>query len=103
MVRIANADAIAKAVRRHRDAAENLRAWVKVVEEAAWGSIADLRQTYPSADGVALASGAIITVFNIRGNRYRLLTLLSYRAQLVTIVEFLTHAEYNKDKWKDRL
>lgn len=103
MVRIANADVLAKAPRRHRDAAESLRAWVKVVEGSAWQNIAEVHLTYPSADGVALASGTIVTVFNIRGNRYRLLTSVSYRAQLVTIVELLTHAEYSKDKWKDRL
>ena len=44
-----------------------------------------------------------MTVFNIRGNHYRLLTWVSYRAGVVTVIEFLTHAEYDKEKWKDRL
>jgi|HubBroStandDraft_5_1064220.scaffolds.fasta_scaffold565050_1 mRNA interferase HigB len=103
MVRIANADALVKAARRYRDAAEALRVWVKVVQDARWKNIADVRLVYPSADGVTVGSGAVITVFNVRGNRYRLLTYLTYRAELVTVIELLTHADYNKEKWKDRL
>ena len=99
-MRIANAGILAKAVRRHPDAASALRAWRKTVEDAAWANITQLRFVYPSADGVTVRSGAIVTVFNIRGNRYRLLAFIVYPVQLVTIIGLLTHAEYDKGDWK---
>jgi len=102
-VLIVGADVLAKAIRKHRDASASLRAWTKVVKEADWESIVDVRRTYPSADGVSLRSGGVATVFNIRGNNYRLLVRISYRARVVSVVEFLTHAEYSKDSWKERL
>lgn len=92
-----------QAVRRHPDSGSSLRAWVEVVETAQWQSLAEVRRTYPSADGVTVKSGGIVIVFNIRGNKYRLLTWISYRAQLITIIELLTHAEYDKNRWKQRL
>jgi mRNA interferase HigB len=101
-VLLVNAGVLLKATRKHRDAASALRAWMTVVEDANWQSIVDVRQTYPSADGVVVQSGVIVTVFNIRGNNYRLLTWVSYRVQVVTVVEFMTHSEYSKGQWKDR-
>ena len=44
----------------------------------------------------------VVTVFNVSGNDYRLLTQIGYKEQLVQVVEVLTHAEYSKDKWKKR-
>lgn len=44
-----------------------------------------------------------MTVFNIRGNNYRLLTAISYPAGVVNVLQFLTHAEYDKEKWKKTL
>jgi len=41
------------------------------------------------------------TVFNIKGNAYRLITKISYRQQKVLIRFVLTHKEYDKENWKD--
>ena len=71
-------------------------------EAARWQSIRDVRIAYPSADGVKLNSGIVVTVFNVRGNEYRLLTSISYQRQDVYVL-VLTHAEYDNDKWKGRL
>ena len=46
--------------------------------------------------------GVIITVFNVKGNEYRLLTNINHQPQLVMALEHLTHAEYVKNKWKER-
>lgn len=62
-----------------------------------------MRRLYPHADGVTLASGSVATVFNIRGNRYRLITLIDYDLETVSARAFLTHAEYDKEKWKRKL
>jgi mRNA interferase HigB len=40
------------------------------------------------------------TVFNIKGNKYRLITEINYRYQRLDIRHVLTHAEYDQEKWK---
>lgn len=59
--------------------------------------------TYLSADGVKVESGRDATVFNIRGNKYRLITAIHYNIQAIYVMRFLTHAEYSKNTWKDSL
>ena len=56
----------------------------------------ELRQTFPHADSVGN-----FTVFNIGGNKYRLITYINYQQQLIFIRDILTHAEYNKENWKN--
>jgi mRNA interferase HigB len=89
--------------RRHRDAEAALAGWAQNTRSAAWRNLPQVRQTYRSADAVKVDSGRVVTVFNIRGNNYRLLTAISYPAQVVNVLQFLTHAEYDKEKWKKTL
>lgn len=92
--------------RKHRDAATALQEWRTTAQLAQWNSIVEVRATYPSADGVAVRQGGytvVATVFNIKGNTYRLITVINFDRQLVVIREFLTHAQYDKDSWKERL
>lgn len=102
-VQVLNITALERACRKHRDAAGWLRTWLTTAEHATWHNIQDVRRQYPAADGVTLKSGSVVTVFNVRGNTYRLLTLIRYLAQTVTVVDVLTHPEYDKDRWKDQL
>ncbi len=85
----------------HADAEEPLRAWYKTVLGAEWKSLRDARATYPHADGVETGSGESLTVFNIGGNKYRLIARIRYDYQLVNVRGVLTHAEYDKGKWKE--
>jgi mRNA interferase HigB len=85
----------------HADAEEPLRAWYKAVLGAKWKSLVDVRATYPHADGVKTESGETLTVFNISGNKYRLIARVRYDYQLVNVRIVLTHAEYDKGKWKE--
>lgn len=80
-----------------------LEAWRLTVKAAEWGSIGDLRKTYPSADPVKVESGRSVTVFNVCGNDYRLITAIHYDKKRVYLLRFLTHAEYDKNKWKKEL
>ena len=86
---------------RHPEAEEPLRQWYKTAAAAAWKSLKDVRQTYPHADGVGAKRGGTLTVFNIGGNRYRLVARIRYDYQLVNVRYVLTHAEYDEGKWKD--
>jgi mRNA interferase HigB len=80
----------------HADAADSLDAWYRVAKSAEWVNLVDVRETYPAADIVGN-----FTVFNIKGNDYRLITSIVYVTQRIYIKYILTHAEYDKDKWKD--
>jgi mRNA interferase HigB len=80
---------------KHADAREALEVWYTITEKAGWESIEDVRKTYPHADFVDP-----YTVFNIKGNSYRLIVTIAYRAHRVYIKHFMTHAEYDKDEWK---
>jgi mRNA interferase HigB len=90
-------------VRRYPDAETALAGWAQNTRDAAWRNLQQVRQTYRSADAVQVDSGRTVTVFNVRGNNYRLLTAISYPAGVVNVLQFLTHAEYDKEKWKKTL
>lgn len=80
----------------HKDAAVPLRAWYTVVRRAGWQNLAELKKVYPAADLVGRH-----TVFNIKGNKYRLIARIVYRSQTVFIIAVLTHEEYDLGKWKE--
>jgi mRNA interferase HigB len=84
----------------HGDAEGPLRAWYRTVLGAEWKSLKDARETYPHADGVETASGTM-TVFNIGGNKYRLVARIRYEYRLVNVRVVLTHAEYDRGLWKE--
>ena len=93
---------ISRFAKRYADSRKPLMAWIANVEGVMWENIADVRKTYATADGVVCERGAVVTVFNIKGGNYRLLALINYGLQSVTILEVLTHPEYDKDLWKKR-
>ena len=76
----------------HADAEMALRAWFEEAEAAAWQGPADIKKFYPSASIL----GQDRVVFNIRGNRYRLVVAIKYELRIVYIRFVGTHAQYNK-------
>ena len=85
---------------KHRDAARPLSKWYQTAKEAAWQSLDEVRAVYPQADAVAVASGKTATVFNIGGNKYRLITAIHYNTQIIYLMMVLTHPEYDTGNWK---
>jgi len=88
--------------KKHADARAWLDNWVRTVDVAGWQDLDDVRKAYPHADGVKLKSGNVVTVFNCRGNEYRLLCYVTYVIQTVQVLEVMPHAEYSKNLWKAR-
>jgi mRNA interferase HigB len=80
----------------HVDAQTTLATWVKATESQQWHSIVDVHAVYPAADLVGN-----LTVFNIGGNKYRLVAFIDYTYGKVFIRAILTHAEYDEEKWKN--
>ncbi len=80
---------------KHGELSGPLDLWYRIAKRAQWHSLEDLRKDFPSADGVGK-----FTVFNIKGNNFRLIAELNYRTGRAFIRHVLTHAEYSKGAWK---
>ena len=94
-MRIISKTAITEFSKTHKDAVESLLHWYGVTKRAAWRHLVDVRADFPHADAVD-----VFTVFNIRGNKYRLVSVIKYRWRIVYIRHILMHAEYDEGKWK---
>lgn len=81
--------------KKHSQARRPLDAWYTVTKDAVWASLIEVRKVYPATDYV---NG--VTVFNISGNKYRLIARIHYKQRIVGIESVLTHAEYTKRNLK---
>lgn len=80
---------------KYTDSEDSLRLWYTRAKNAEWQSLQEIKQTYPSADLVGQ-----LTVFNIKGNAYRLIVRIEYERNEIYIRHILTHEEYSKNHWK---
>lgn len=80
---------------KHPDSQGSLLRWYKIVQKNEYSTFNELRQTFPTADKV----GEII-VFNIGGNKYRLIASIHFNCNKLYIRHVLTHSEYDKGAWK---
>lgn len=79
----------------HPDAEAPLDRWYRIVKKSNYRSFSDLRKTFPKADQVDR-----FTVFNIGGNKYRLIVYIVYQSRRIYIRHILIHSQYDKGKWK---
>jgi len=82
----------------HADCRDALDNWFKVAKKAGWSNLVEVQSVFPKAEAVGN-----FTVFNIKGNSYRLVVSIDYEKQLIFIKYVLTHAEYDKESWKNDL
>lgn len=80
----------------HPNAESPLKEWYRIVSKTDFADFNELKATFRSADYVAP-----YTVFNIGGNKYRLIVKMEYSYRSAYIRAVLTHAEYDKNKWKE--
>ena len=69
---------------------------IKPTSKVNWTNLAEVQAVDPQAEAVGN-----FTVFNIKGNKYRSIASINYVKQIIYIKHVLTHAEYNKDNWKN--
>jgi mRNA interferase HigB len=81
---------------KHPDSEESLRFWYQIAKRADWSNLVNTRNDFSHAD-----LAGICTIFNIGGNKYRLITKISYRTKKIYIRFILTHAEYDKGIYKN--
>jgi mRNA interferase HigB len=94
-MRIIKRGALVQFWERHPDAKASLESWYGVVRGVAWQTPVEMKQIYHNADLVGRR-----TVFNIAGNKYRLIARVNYQTQWVFVLHILTHAEYDRGGWK---
>jgi mRNA interferase HigB len=79
----------------HPELAGALDAWFRLVKKADWKSLEEVRELFPAADRVGK-----YTVFNVKGNNFRLIAEINYRGRRIYVRQLLTHAEYDTGRWK---
>jgi mRNA interferase HigB len=94
-LRIISHRAIREFTANHKAATQPLDDWYRVAKRAVWNSLADVRMTYPHADLV----GSCV-VFNIGGNKYRLISRIAFKRQVLYIRFIVTHKDYDEGGWK---
>lgn len=81
----------------------SLTQWFNATRAARWSSLADARATFRHADPVRVRSGNTVTVFNVGGNNYRLVCAVHYDRQTVYVLRVMSHAAYDRSRWKEEL
>lgn len=82
-------------MREHPEVASALENWWKVTKAARWSHIEECRRTIRTADQVGRC-----LIFDIFGNSYRLITVVSWRNQRIYVKALLTHREYERNTWR---
>lgn len=72
-----------------------MREWMRIVKLADWQNFSDLKNTFNHADVYKNC-----TIFDVGGNKYRIIAKVQYRKHIVFIRFVLTHSEYNEKKWQ---
>jgi len=91
-MRIRNRVLLEKFVIKHADATKAIQRFINIVEEAEWQNLNDIRTVFNSVDYIA--NGRYI--FNIKGNKYRIIAVIIFVGGVFSIRFVGTHAEYSK-------
>lgn len=92
-MKIINTDELHRFAKRHPAARSPLDYWLDITTKATWKNFFEIRNTFRSADRVK-----DVIIFDIGGNKFRLIASIDYNEQKVYILEIMMHAEY--DRWK---
>jgi len=95
LMNVVSHKAIRTFCKKHRDAWSPLDHWYRVAKRATWVNFAEVRQTFNTADSVAP-----YVVFDIGGNKYRLIAEIGFSHKVLFIRGIMTHKEYMKGAWK---
>ena len=98
-MRIISQKALWVFAKEHADAATPLRAWLKLARHGSFRNLAELKRTFASVDLVPV-KGRDFYVFNIGGNKYRLIAAIHFNSQRLFVRHILVHSEYNTERWK---
>ncbi|MEG4090495.1 type II toxin-antitoxin system HigB family toxin [Microcoleus sp. Pol12B4] len=86
------------AIEPYPDAQSAIESWYQLIKDNDWQSLEEVRNGYSRS--VDQVYG--YTIFNIKGNQYRLIVQINYKTRIIFFKKILTHAEYSKINWNDR-
>ncbi len=98
-MRVISEKALREFAKKYAAAATPLGAWLKLVQQGCFQNLAELKRTCGSVDMVPV-KGHDFYVFNIGGNKYRLIAAIHFNTQMLFVRHVLTHPEYNSGRWK---
>jgi len=87
---------ILEAIEAHPDCETNLNGWYRVMKRTRFRNFAELKSSFGTVDKVGH-----VYVFNVAGNKLRLVAAIHFNRGKVFIRSILTHAKYDEDKWKE--
>ena len=94
-VKLIGRDLIQLFARKHPDSRSSLKSWTQTMESNSFNHFVELKKTFGSADQVKPH-----TVFNISEHKYRLIAVVDYALQCVSIECVLTRSEYDEGRWR---
>jgi len=77
--------------------------WYRITAKAQWRSFADVKRVFGQTDLAKVSSGNTVAIFDIGGNKFRLVARISYEKGKVYVLRVLTHKEYDSNRWKSEL
>ena len=92
-MKITGRDKLSKFGAKHNRAIKPIKMWIRTVENSAWKNSADVKATFSSVDNPAKGQ----YIFNLGGNKFRLVAIIKVVNGVVIVDRIMTHAEY--DKW----
>ena len=84
-------------------AARALEEWAGTFKKADFANPVEMKAVFTTVDPVVVKSKKTVYIFNIRSNEFRLIAAIHFNRQVVFTLRFLTHAEYDRQNWKDEL
>ena len=91
-VRVISKKILVEYYEKHKETKSQLETWYREAKNAEWRNPQEVKEKYRSASII----GGNKVVFNIKGNKYRLVTRINYRMKIVYIKFIGTHKEYDK-------
>jgi len=80
----------------------SLTYWHKITSKANWNKPGDVQKTFNNVDTYK-SKTKLVYIFNVSGNRVRVICGINFTTQIVYVLFVLPHDEYSKDKWKKLL
>lgn len=98
-MRIISYKAIREFIQRHPESEKVMKSWYDTSKKVIWLNFSEVKQTFGAVD----LFKNNIHIFDIGGNKYRLVAAIHYNTGTLYIREVLTHEEYDKNQWQKRL
>ena len=81
----------------------SLENWHQVVKHAQWNKPNDIKLTFGNSIDIFSKHNRLVYIFDVGGNNVRVICDVNFGTKIVYILFVLTHSEYSRNKWKDKL